>query len=49
MINEHEKNKNDAKKRLRDDNEIRRTRQTNNLYNDYVISSGINPDLMKRY
>lgn len=49
MIYEHEQKKQEAKKRLRDDNEIRRTRQTNNLYNDYVISSGINPDLMKRY
>ena len=49
MINEHEQKKNDAKKRLRDDNEIRRARQNNNLYNDYVISSGINPDLIKRY
>ena len=49
MIYEHEQKKQEAKKRLREDNEIRRTRQTNNLYNDYVISSGINPDLMKRY
>lgn len=49
MIYEHEQKKQEAKKRLRDDNEIRRTRQTNNLYNDYVISSGINPDLIKRY
>lgn len=58
MIYEHEQKKQatkdakrseDAKKRLKDDNEIRRARQTNNLYNDYVISSGINPDLMKRY
>lgn len=38
-----------AKQRLRDDTEIRRARQNNNIYNDYVLSSGINPDLMKRY
>lgn len=49
MINEHEQKKEDAKKRLREDNEIRRPRQTSNLYNNYVISSGINPDLIKRY
>lgn len=49
MINEHEQKKQEAKQRLREDNEIRRARQTNNLYNNYVISSGINPDLMKRY
>ena len=49
MINEHEQKKQAPKKRLRDDNEIRRARQTNNLYNNYVISSGINPDLIKRY
>lgn len=49
MIYEHEQKKQDTKQRLRDDTEIRRPRQTNNLYNDYVISSGINPDLMKRY
>ena len=49
MIYEHEQKKQEAKKRLREDTEIRRARQTNNLYNDYVISSGINPDLMKRY
>ena len=49
MINEHEQKKQDAKKKLREDNEIRRPRQTNNLYNNYVISSGINPDLIKRY
>ena len=49
MINEHEQKKQEAKKRLREDTEIRRVRQTNNLYKDYVISSGINPDLMKRY
>lgn len=49
MINEHEQKKQDSKKRLREDTEIRRARQTNNLYKDYVISSGINPDLMKRY
>ena len=49
MIYEHEQKKQDTKKRLREDTEIRRARQTNNLYNDYVISSGINPDLMKRY
>ena len=49
MIYDHEQKKQDAKKRLREDTEIRRARQTNNLYKDYVISSGINPDLMKRY
>ena len=49
MINEHEQKKQETKKRLREDTEIRRARQTNNLYNDYIISSGINPDLMKRY
>lgn len=49
MIYEHEQKKQEAKKRLKEDTEIRRTKQTNNLYNDYVISSGINPDLMKRY
>lgn len=58
MINEHEqhqrmqnevKKKQDVKQRLREDNEIRRPRQTSNLYNNYVISSGINPDLIKRY
>lgn len=49
MIDEHEQKKQEAKKRLREDTEIRRARQTNNLYKDYVISSGINPDLMKRY
>lgn len=49
MIYEHEQKKQEAKRRLREDTEIRRARQTNNLYNDYVISSGINPDLMKRY
>ena len=49
MIYEHEQKKQEAKKRLREDTEIRRVRQTNNLYKDYVISSGINPDLMKRY
>lgn len=49
MIYEHEQKKQEAKKRLREDTEIRRARQTNNLYNDYIISSGINPDLMKRY
>ena len=49
MINEHEQKKQDAKQRLREDNEIRRPRQTSNLYNNYVISSGINPDLIKRY
>lgn len=49
MIYEHEQKKQEAKKRLREDTEIRRQRQTNNLYKDYVISSGINPDLMKRY
>lgn len=49
MIYEHEQKKQEAKKRLKEDTEIRRARQTNNLYNDYVISSGINPDLMKRY
>lgn len=49
MIYEHEQKKQEAKKRLKEDTEIRRARQTNNLYKDYVISSGINPDLMKRY
>lgn len=49
MIYEHEQKKQEAKQRLREDTEIRRARQTNNLYKDYVISSGINPDLMKRY
>ena len=49
MIYEHEQKKQEAKQRLREDTEIRRARQTNNLYNNYVISSGINPDLMKRY
>lgn len=58
MIYEHEQKKQEAKdakrseeakKRLKEDTEIRRARQTNNLYNDYIISSGINPDLMKRY
>lgn len=49
MIYEHEQKKQEAKKRLKEDTEIRRARQTNNLYNDYVISSGINPDLIKRY
>ena len=49
MINEHEQKKQEAKKRLREDNEIRRPMQTSNLYNNYVISSGINPDLIKRY
>ena len=49
MINDHEQKKQDAKQRLREDNEIRRPRQTSNLYNNYVISSGINPDLIKRY
>ena len=49
MIYEHEKQKQEAKKRLREDTEIRRQKQTNNIYNNYVSSSGINPDLMKRY
>ena len=49
MIYEHEQKKQEAKQRLRDDTEIRRARQNNNIYNDYVIASGINPDLMKRY
>jgi hypothetical protein len=49
MIYEHEQKKQEAKQRLREDTEIRRTRQNNNIYNDYVINSGINPDLMKRY
>lgn len=49
MIYEHEQKKQEAKQRLREDTEIRRTRQNNNIYNDYVIASGINPDLMKRY
>ena len=49
MMYEHEQKKQEAKQRLRDDTEIRRTRQNNNIYNDYVIASGINPDLMKRY
>ena len=49
MIYEHEQKKQEAKQRLRDDTEIRRARQNNNIYNDYVLASGINPDLMKRY
>ena len=49
MMYEHEQKKQEAKQRLRDDTEIRRARQTNNIYNDYVLASGINPDLMKRY
>ena len=49
MMYEHEQKKQEAKQRLRDDTEIRRARQTNNIYNNYVLSSGINPDLMKRY
>ena len=49
MMYEHEQKKQEAKQRLRDDTEIRRARQNNNIYNDYVINSGINPDLMKRY
>ena len=49
MIYEHEQKKQEAKKRLREDTEIRRVRQNNNIYNNYMISSGINPDLMKRY
>ena len=49
MIYEHEQKKQEAKQRLRDDTEIRRARQNNNMYNDYVLASGINPDLMKRY
>lgn len=49
MINEHEQKKQEAKQRLKEDNEIRRPRQTNSLYNNYVSSSGINPDLIKRY
>lgn len=49
MMYEHEQKKQEAKQRLRDDTEIRRARQNNNIYNDYVLSSGINPDLMKRY
>lgn len=49
MIYEHEQKKQEAKKRLKEDTEIRRARQTNNLYNNYVITSGINPDLIKRY
>ena len=49
MMYEHEQKKQEAKQRLRDDTEIRRARQNNNIYNNYVISSGINPDLMKRY
>ena len=49
MIYEHEQKKQEAKKRLREDTEIRRVRQNNNIYNNYLISSGINPDLMKRY
>ena len=49
MMYEHEQKKQEAKQRLRDDTEIRRARQNNNIYNNYVLSSGINPDLMKRY
>ena len=49
MMYEHEQKKQEAKQRLREDTEIRRVRQTNNIYKDYVINSGINPDLMKRY
>ena len=49
MIYDHEQKKQEAKQRLRDDTEIRRARQNNNIYNDYVLASGINPDLMKRY
>lgn len=49
MMYEHEQKKQEAKQRLREDTEIRRTRQNNNIYNNYVIASGINPDLMKRY
>lgn len=49
MMYEHEQKKQEAKQRLRDDTEIRRARQNNNIYNDYVLASGINPDLMKRY
>lgn len=49
MMYEHEQKKQEAKQRLREDTEIRRTRQNNNIYNDYVMASGINPDLMKRY
>ena len=49
MMYEHEQKKQEAKQRLRDDTEIRRVRQNNNIYNDYVLASGINPDLMKRY
>ena len=49
MIYEHEQKKQEAKQRLRDDTEIRRARQNNNIYNNYVLASGINPDLMKRY
>ena len=49
MMYEHEQKKQEAKNRLREDTEIRRVRQTNNIYKDYVINSGINPDLMKRY
>lgn len=49
MMYEHEQKKQESKQRLREDTEIRRVRQNNNIYNDYVIASGINPDLMKRY
>ena len=49
MMYEHEQKKQEAKQRLREDTEIRRARQNNNIYNDYVLASGINPDLMKRY
>lgn len=49
MMYEHEQKKQEAKQRLREDTEIRRVRQNNNIYNDYVMASGINPDLMKRY
>lgn len=49
MIYKEEQTKQEAKQRLREDTAIRRNKQNNNMYSDYVISSGINPDLMKRY
>lgn len=49
MIYKQEQTKQEAKQRLREDTAIRRNKQNNNMYSDYVISSGINPDLMKRY
>lgn len=49
MIYKQEQTKQEAKQRLKEDTAIRRNKQNNNMYSDYVISSGINPDLMKRY